>query len=150
MNKLLKFLGKNKLTLVSGFFITLMLIAIFFGDAFVKNKIKSQSSKIKYEESFDANTVPKGRIIYIHGIPKYREDEYYEMDSAFKYRKYEVGIWNDVDRKVYMIIVPYYAIGLFRLGDTINKNKYHQKRNPYHDNYVYPKKEEFYIKIKII
>lgn len=137
-----KFFKTHKLGIIGGSFIIIAAALILFIKPTPTPKTYIEARKIVVDDKFDLSTVPNGMVVWISGVPNFRE-EFTEMDSSLRYKKFDVGIWSESQRMVYRIRIPYYVRNMFELGMVINQKKIEKKRNPDKGNYVYPRKKSF-------
>jgi hypothetical protein len=134
MNKTWTFLKKNGKPIILGLLILVLGIILYYdnNDVTAYNVVEKT-----YEEKFDMATVPAGLIIWKHGIPG-TEIAFNHADSSARYEKYNVGILTKNGKYVYKVEVPFYAIGLFTLGGTVNIRNTPNNKPPNNNNIIIP------------
>lgn len=98
----------------------------------------------KERDVFKLTDIPYGKVIYMHGVPEFRNDGLLAFDTLRRYDYYDVGIFSVINLCVYKLRVPAYAQGLFGIGTMVgikpkSKRKNNSKRrstNPKDLNYV--------------
>lgn len=105
---------------------------------------KVRDEKIDYrvniwQESFDLTRIPNGMVIWKHGVLG-TEAEFIHSDTTARYYFFDVGIVTE-DKIVHRIRIPYYIMGVIRLGFSTNfreKSKINPfVCNPNYNSYVY-------------
>ena len=135
MRKFWNILKAYKHVIVLGLFI-LVLGFIMWGSG-TKQTTYIPIMEKEYQEVFDLAKVPSGMIIWRHGIPG-TETEFLYADSASRYEYFNIGILSK-NRKVYKVKVPFYAMGLFPLGGTVNMLPIPKGEHPNYKNNTIPK-----------
>lgn len=115
---------RNKHTIA----LTLFCLVLIFVTVYNPIKEAGKKEPYIYEEKFDMSKIPAGLVIWKHGVPETHE-KFIHADSAQRYRQYDIGILSKDVETIYRVRVPYYAIGMFPLGSTVNINK-KIKKNP--------------------
>ena len=100
------------------FIILLVFVITTYG---IQTFTKSETNNHVVQEVFDLKTTPNGYIIWKHGVSG-TEADFIHADTTLRYEYFDIGIVTN-EGVVYKIIVPYYAIGMFKLGTEI---KYRQ------------------------
>lgn len=95
-------------------------------------------------EIFDLNMIKEGMVIFVMGIPEYRNESLIQVDSILRYDYYHIAIRAYEDNRVYRYKIPYYATPPFNLGypylhpeEKQDKQNSIQKRNFQRSSFVY-------------
>ena len=111
----------------------IILILAFISLIISINKSNKSIDNHVVQEVFDLKTTPNGYVIWQHGVLG-TETNFIHADTIVRYKYFDIGIVTN-EMVVYKIRVPYYAIGMFKLGSEVKyrkkpqKNWFENKRN---------------------
>jgi hypothetical protein len=108
-------------------------------DAQISKLISEILIKETLVQKFNLNIIPEGTIIWMNGDETTYDSTRIDVPKGQRYEWYNIGIFNEKQMMVYNIKVPFYALGLFKLGMKIKKpnnnnnqlpKNFYEKRNP--------------------
>jgi hypothetical protein len=90
-------------------------------------------------KTFNLTEMPDGLVISKIGITETYDSLLLSIPIESRFHKFEVGILNPKTRKVYLVIVPLYAITTFRLGYPVLNGKEESYNKPNQPEFNKPK-----------
>lgn len=101
-------------------------------------KIIKYHKMIKEFDAIDLTKIPYGKVIYLHGVPEFKNDGLTALDTLSRYDYFDVGIFSPTSLKIYKIRIPAYAQGAFGLGNWVGikpkSNEKEEKRKEKNSN----------------